>query len=272
MVFPVVMYGCESWTVKKAECRKINSFGLWCLRRPLRVPRTARRSNQSILKEILGVHWKDWCWSWNSNTLVTWCEDLTHLKRPWCWERLRAGGEGDDRGWDGWMASPTRWTWVWVDFGSWWWIGRPGVLWFMGFAKSRTRLSDWTELNWEGGVIKGLWTYGETTRVGSKIWGRGTGWGILVPQTGIQPIPHVVETQSLNHWTFREVPVIGKFFEGNIWGLCKYPVSPSSSAHEFQHLSAAPAYSDCYSDILTVILYFSIYQRLWPTVTVTLTF
>ena len=82
-------------------------------------------------KSVLGVHWKDWCWSWNSNTLAIWCEELTHLKRPWCWEKLRAG-EGDDRGWDGWMASPTQWTRVWVDSGSWWWTGRPGVLQFMG--------------------------------------------------------------------------------------------------------------------------------------------
>ena len=82
-------------------------------------------------------------------TLATWCEELAHLKRPWCWERLRAGRKLDDRGWDGWMASPTWWTWVWVDSGSWWWTGRPGVLWFMGLqrvTKSRTRLSDWTEL------------------------------------------------------------------------------------------------------------------------------
>ena len=70
----------------------------------------------------------DWCWSWNSNTLATWCEELTHLKRPWCWERLKAGGEGDDRGGDGWMASPTQWTWVWVKSGSWWWTGKPGLL------------------------------------------------------------------------------------------------------------------------------------------------
>ena len=93
-----------------------------------------------------GVHWKDWCWSWNSNTLATWCEDLTHLKRPWCWERLRAGREGDDRAWDGWMASPTQWTWVWVNSGSWWWTGRPDVLRFMG---SQRVGHDWvTELNW----------------------------------------------------------------------------------------------------------------------------
>ena len=80
------------------------------------------------------------------NTLATWCEELTHLKRPWCWERLRAGGEGDDRGWDGWMASLTQWTWVWLDSGSWWWTGRPGVLRFMGSQRVR---HDWvTELNW----------------------------------------------------------------------------------------------------------------------------
>ena len=98
VVFPVVMYGFESWTIKKAECWRINVFALWYWRRLLRVPWTARTSNQSILKEsVLGVHWKDWCWSWNSNTLATWCEELTHLKKPWCWERLRAGGEGDDR-------------------------------------------------------------------------------------------------------------------------------------------------------------------------------
>jgi len=83
-------------------------------------------------KSVLHVHWKDWCWSWNSNTLATRCEELTHLKRPWCAERLRTGGEGDNRGWHGWMASLTQWTWVWVNSGSWWWTGRPGVLWFLG--------------------------------------------------------------------------------------------------------------------------------------------
>ena len=85
MIFPVVMYGCESWTVKKSEHWRIDAFELWCWRRLLRVPWTARRSNQSILKEISpGVHWRDWCWSWNSNTLTTSCKELTHWKRPWC--------------------------------------------------------------------------------------------------------------------------------------------------------------------------------------------
>ena len=118
MVFPVVMYGCESWTIKKAECRRIDAFELWCWRRLWRVPWTeGDPTNPSSRKSVLNIHWKDWCWSWNSNTLATWCKELTHLKRPWCWERLRAGGEGDDRGWDGLMASSTQWTWVWVDDG-----------------------------------------------------------------------------------------------------------------------------------------------------------
>ena len=104
---------------------------------------TARRSNHSILNKI--NPWKEWCWSWNSNTLATSCEELAHWKRPWCWEGLGAGEEGDDRGWDGWMASPTWWTWVWVNSGSWWWTGRPGVLRFMG-SQSWTWPSDWTDL------------------------------------------------------------------------------------------------------------------------------
>ena len=88
MVFPVVMYGCESWTIKKAEHRRTDAFELWCWRL-LRVPWTARRSRKSVLN----IHRKDWCWSWKSNTLATWYEELTHWKRPWSWERLKAGGE-----------------------------------------------------------------------------------------------------------------------------------------------------------------------------------
>ena len=96
IVFPVVMYGCESWTIKKAEPWRTDAFELWCWRRLLRVPWTA---SPSYRKSVLNIHWKDWCWSWNSNTLATWCEELTNWKRPWCWERLKAGEEGDDRGW-----------------------------------------------------------------------------------------------------------------------------------------------------------------------------
>ena len=90
----------------------------------------------------------------NSSTLATLSEELTHWKRLWCWEGLGAGEEGDDRGWDSWMASPTRWTWVWVDSGSWWWTGRPSVLQFMGSQRVE---HDWvTELNWMNSVLKHL--------------------------------------------------------------------------------------------------------------------
>ena len=103
-------------------------------------------ASPSWRQSILRVHREDWSWSWNPSTLATWCKELTPWKRPWYWEGLGAGGEGDDRGWDGWMASRTRWTWVWVNSGSWWWTGRPGVLQSLG-SQSRTQLSDWTALS-----------------------------------------------------------------------------------------------------------------------------
>ena len=133
MVFPVVMYGCESWTVKKAERRRIDAFELWCRRRLLRVPWTARRSNQSMLKEISpgcsleGLMLKLKLQSFGH---LIWRADL--FEKTLMLGKIEAGGEGDDRGWDDWMASPTRWTWIWVDSGSWWWTGRAGVLRFMG--------------------------------------------------------------------------------------------------------------------------------------------
>ena len=147
MVFPVVIYGCESWTVKKAERRRIDSFELWCWRRLLRVPWTARRSNQSILEEI-----SPGC-SLEGMMLKLKLQDFGHLMRradslekTLMLEGLGAGGKGEDRGWDGWMASLTQWTWVWVNSGSWWWTGRPGVLRFMGLQRVG---HDWaTELNW----------------------------------------------------------------------------------------------------------------------------
>ena len=141
-VFPAVTYGCESWTIKKTEHQRIDAFELWCWRRLLRVPWTARRSNQSILKEsVLNIHWQDWCWSWSFNN---WPPDAKSwlIGRPRCWERLKAG-EGEDRGWDGGMASPTEWTWVWVSSGGWWRTGKPGELQPMG-PQSRTGLSGWT--------------------------------------------------------------------------------------------------------------------------------
>ena len=121
MVSPVVRYGCESGTIKKAECPKIDAFELWCWRRLLRVPWTARRSNQSILKETL-----IWRADAEAETPILWPPDVKNW--PWCWERLRAGGKGDNRGWDGWMASPTQWTWFSVGSESWRWTGRPGML------------------------------------------------------------------------------------------------------------------------------------------------
>ena len=141
MVFPVVMYGCKSWTIEKAKSWRIDVFELWWSRRLLRVPRTVRRSNQSILKEI------------NPDCSLEWL--MLKLKLQYfgylmgrtdsLGKTLMLGGEGDGRGWDGWMASPTQWTWVWMNYGSWWWTGRPGVLQFMESQRVR---HDWaTELN-----------------------------------------------------------------------------------------------------------------------------
>ena len=143
------MYGCQSWTIKKAEHQRTDAFELWCWRRLLRVPWQGDPTNPSSGRSVLAVHWIDWCWSWNSNTLTTWCEELTHLKRAWCWERLKAGWEGDDRGWDGWMASPSLWTWVWASFRSYRWTGKPGMVQSMG---SQIVWHNWaTELNWNTG-------------------------------------------------------------------------------------------------------------------------
>ena len=144
MVFPVVMYGWESWTIKKAECRRIDATELWCWRRLLRVPWTVRRSNQSMLKEISPEY------SLEGLMLKLKLQYFGHLMQTTdsLKKTLMPGktGEGDDRGWDGWMASQTRWTWVWVNSGSWWWTGRPGMLQFLG---SRRVGHDWvTELNW----------------------------------------------------------------------------------------------------------------------------
>ena len=160
MVFPVVMYGCESWTKKKVEHRKIDAFELRCWRKLLRIPWTARRSNQLILSEINSEY------SLKGLMLKfqyfgPLMQRLTHWERPWYWERLKTGGEGDNRGWDGWMASPTQWTWVWASSGSWCWTGKPGVLQSMGSQRGR---HDWeTELNWM--IILEFWSI---SQVGSK--------------------------------------------------------------------------------------------------------
>ena len=141
MVFPVAIYRCESWTLKKTEHWRIDAFELNCWRRLLRVPWTARRSNQSILKEISPeYHWKDWCWSWSSKSLAMWCEEPTHWKRSWCWERLKSGEKGTTENEMVWMASPTQQTWVWASSGSWWRTGKPGML--------HCILLQWVGYNW----------------------------------------------------------------------------------------------------------------------------
>ena len=156
MVFPVVMYGFESWTVKKAEHQKIDAFELWCWRRLLRVPWTARRSKLVHPKE-------DQSWVFigrtdaEAETPILWpphANSQLFGKDPNA-GKVRAGEAEHDRGWDGWMASLTQQAWVWVNSGSWWRTGRPGVLHFMG-SESRARLSDWTELNWTAAKIKRL--------------------------------------------------------------------------------------------------------------------
>ena len=147
------MYKCASWTIKKAEHRRIDAFELCCWRRLSRVPWTARRSNQSLLKEIspeysleglvLKVKLQNFAKSIG-------CEELTHWKRPWCWERLKAG-EGGDRGWDSWIVSLTQWTWVWASSGSWWWTGKSGVLQSVG---SQRLVHYWaTEVKWSRSVV-----------------------------------------------------------------------------------------------------------------------
>ena len=146
MVFLVVMCACESWTIKNVECCRIDAFELWCCRRLLRDTWTSGRSNQSILKEIspeyslerlmlkLKLHY-----------FASWWEEQTHWKRLWYWERLKAGGEGENWGWDDWMASLTQWTWVWASSRRWFRTGKSGnlksSLQFMGSQRVRHHLA-----------------------------------------------------------------------------------------------------------------------------------
>ena len=146
MVFPIVKYGCESWTIKKTEHRRIYAFELWCWRRLLRVPWTARRSNKSILKEI-----SPGC-SLEGLMLKLKLQYFGHLmgrtdsfEKTLILGRLKAGGEGDYRGWDDWMASLNQWTWIWVNSGSWWWTGMPDML--QSMESQRVGHDGVTELN-----------------------------------------------------------------------------------------------------------------------------
>ena len=151
MGFPVVMYGCESWTIKKAEHHRIDASELWCWRRLLRVPWTARRSNQSILKEISpGCSLEGLMLKLKFQYFGHLTRRTDSLERLWCWERLKAG-EGDNRGWDGWMASPTWWTWVWASSRSWWWQESLVCCSLWGCKESdMTEGLNWTELKEKG--------------------------------------------------------------------------------------------------------------------------
>ena len=141
------MYGCKSWTIKKAERQRIDAFELWCWGRLLRVPWTARRSNQSILKEISpGCSSEGVILKLKLQYFGHLMRSTDSLEKTLMLEKIEAIGEGDYRGWDGWMASPTQWTWVWVDSRTWWWTGRPGVLQFMGLQRVGHNWA--TELNW----------------------------------------------------------------------------------------------------------------------------
>ena len=141
------MYGCESWTVKKAECQRIDAFELWCWRRFLRVPWTARRSNQSILKEISpGYSLEVLMLKLKLHCFGHLMQRTDSFEKTLMLGKIEGGRRGDSRGWDGWTASPTQWTWVWVNSKSWWWTGRPGML---QSTRSQSVGHNWvTELNW----------------------------------------------------------------------------------------------------------------------------
>ena len=154
MVFPVVMYGWESWDYKESSVPKNWCFWTVVLGKTLDSPLDCK-AIQPVNPQ--GNH------SWTfigridgeAKTPILWPPDVKNWligKRPWCWERLKAGGEGDNRGWDSWMTSPTWWAWVWVNSGSWWWTGRPGVLQFMGLQR-QTWLSDWSNLIWSDKIF-----------------------------------------------------------------------------------------------------------------------
>ena len=214
MVFSVVVYGCESWTIKKAEHRRSDAFGLWCWRRLLRVPRTARRSNQSILKEISAEYSLEWLMlKLKLQYFATWCEELTPLKRLWCWERLKAGGERDNRGWDGISDSMdkslNKLQELVMDRAAW-------CAAVHGVAKSRTQLNNWTELNFrhtcvhgDGGreVVKEEMVVVVTVPVITMTVVRVV-MVVLIPHTGPQTSPlHEQRCQGWSEITYLHAPL-----------------------------------------------------------------
>ena len=152
MFFSVVMYGCENWTIKKTEHRRIDAFELWFCRRLLRVPWTARRPNQSIPKETShGYSLEGLMLKLKLQYFGYLMQRTDSLENILMLGEIKEG-EGDNRVWDGWMASPTRWTWVWVNSVFWWWTGRPGMMQSTGSQRVE---HDWaTELNWTGVLEK----------------------------------------------------------------------------------------------------------------------
>ena len=158
MVFPGVMYECESWTIKKAEHWRIDAFELWYWRRFSRVHWSTRRSNQSVLKEISPESLEGLMLKLKLQYFGDLMQRADSFEKPWCWERLRAG-EGDDRGWDGWMASPTQWTCVWVNSRSWWWQGGLACCGLWGHKESDTT----EQLNWHW-----FWRYFWLLQLGGK--------------------------------------------------------------------------------------------------------
>ena len=178
-------------------------------------------TSTSERKSVLSIHWKDWCWSRNSNTLATWWEELTHLKRSWCWERLKAGGEGDDRGWYSSMASPTQWTWVWVSSRSWWWTGRPVVLQSMG--SQRVRHDGATQLNWKEQM--------KCCTSHSVLW-----WEDLTVSRVFLPGPQEEDDASGPPLYVRRRP---RRFDANIVDIFRVYLSMFCFHHAFCHLSSS---------------------------------
>ena len=190
MVFPVVMYECESWPVKKTEHWRTDAFELWCWRRLMRGPWTARRSNQSILKEISpGCSLEGLMLKLKLQYFGHLMRRVDSLEKTLMLGRIGAGGEGNNRGWDGWMASPTRWTWVWVNSGSWWWTGRPGMLQSMGSQRVRHNWA--TELNWR--------MTGNAVLLALKMGERSHEWAVAAGNGKEMDFSSKKETQSCQH-------------------------------------------------------------------------
>ena len=182
--FPVVTYGCESWMIKKAEHRTIDAFVLWCWRRLLRVPWIARRSNQSILKEISPEYLLE---GLMLKLKLQYSGDLMWSTDSFEKTLMLGKIEGDDRGWDGWMASLTQWTWAWVNSRSWWWTGKTGMLQSVG-SQSETRLSNWIEANIS---VKA------TSQCGKFVSKLGVCW---VPPFFLESVRRSVVSDSVTAW------------------------------------------------------------------------